>query len=1206
MRKLLPILLLFLCALSKRSLAQDNDPRVSLSVKNQSLEGVFKMIQAQTRLNIMITEKMLAGAKKVTLDVKNMPLSQALELCFKGTDLTFTIYDGTIIIKKKDPKSDDSYIINTESDKSINIAGQVIDRNRKPVVGVTVQAEKRNTAVQTDLDGKFLIEADPKDQLSFTHISYKRELVSVKGRSNIDLTMEPVQDSMNEVVISTGYQRIRQKSLTGAVTTLKMDSINQPGLTTVDKMLEGRVPGMIMMQNSGQVGAAPKLRIRGTSTILGTREPLWVVDGIVRVDPVPIPASKINDLDFVNLVGNAISNINPNDIESIDVLKDAAATALYGVRAANGVIVITTRRGTPGPPSVNYNSSLTYSRRPRYTDNDVYMMNSQERIDVSREMFERQIPVIGYPEAYEKAVIDYYGGRIDYDTYNERIRRAGQMNTDWLGIVTQDVISSNHSLGLSGGNQLSRYYASVGYTNERGVIKGEYNKRYTGQINFDLNYRKLKAQFSIMANKNDRMYTPSDVGVMNYAYGTSRTIPLYNEDGSLYFYPNGQASPRPSFNILNEMNRSGQTVNGSGYTATANFNYALMQGLQLEATLSYSATNTEQRTWYDEQTNFMDLKRGEFPEDLTRNAFPFGGLLQWQNNRQSAYTIRGQANYSRYVDESKKHLITANLGSELSSAKNSGIAQLRQGYYPERGQTFAELHDAKYVAYIAEMMTPQYTPVISEGLTNLASMYLAASYTYNDRYILSVNTRSDFSNAFGSRSNERFLPTWGISGRWNIDRELLKDVKWVNQAALRVSYGTQGTMLAGQTPYTIIQKGAFNSFFQTYTSSIVNYPNPNLQWEKTDAYNATLDFILFNSRINGSFTVFYKKTSNAFLTRTISEVNGLNSYVVNGGSLENKGIELLFNFTPVNQSLGSNRRFIWRIDPQFGQVFNKLLSNAIKIQGKGSLADAATRDTYETYLAGQVVLDGKAVNTFYSYRFKGLNGIGQPVFYGAEPENAEELKERYGKMNNQELLGVILVESGKREPVLQGGISNYVAYGNWSLNFNFTYSLGNKIRLLQIASGNYGTYKPSSQRNLRKEFVDRWRYPGDELKTNIPGLYPPGADMNWWLQTGGGNTSTGSFIPFARDYYQMYDNSDIRVVSGDYIKLQSAALNYTCTPELCRRMHLKAARFSLSGSNLLTWANKDLRGQDPTQSGSTPNINLGLRPSFSFSINVTF
>lgn len=1196
---------IFLCllALACFSPLQSWAQSVTLKVKSQPVKKVFDEVTKQTGYRFFYDEKFLEKAKPVTADLKNATLKAALDEICSNQPFTYSIESKIIIItlvgaKKTAPHADSAVV---GSQEELLVSGRVINRAGQALAGATISIKGKSVAGNSGEDGRYNIAAESNDHLVVTYVNHKQEVIAIKGRKVIDVVLEANINAMNEVVISTGYQKIEQKYLTGSVTRLKMDSIFQPGLTTVDKMLEGRVPGLIMMQNSGQAGAAPKLRIRGTSTILGTREPLWVVDGIVQADPVPIAANRINDLDFVNLVGNAISGINPNDIESIDVLKDAAATALYGVRAANGVIVITTRRGTPGPPVINYNSSINYTRRPRYTDNDVYMMNSRERIDVSREMFNKQIPVRGVPEAYEKAVMEFYSGVIDYDTYKKRVSRAEQMNTDWLGAVTQDVVSSNHSLGISGGSQLSRYYASVGYTNERGVIRGEYSKRYTGQVKFDVNYRKLKAQFSIMANKNDRLYTPTDIGILNYAYGTSRAIPLYNEDGSLHFFAtsnsNREIAPRASFNVVNEMNHSGQAINGSGYTAIANLNYELLQGLQLETTLSYTASNTEQRTWYEEATNTMDLKRGEIPDDPSRNPFPFGGQLQQQTNRQTAYTIRGQGNYSRYLDEGKKHLLNATLGGELSSTKNSGIAQIHGGYYPDRGNTFAVINTNVYTAYSGFLASN--VPVISEGLTNLASAYFTASYIYDDRYVLSANTRSDYSNAFGTRSNERFLPTWGLSGRWNIDRDLFSNSKWVNQAALRLSYGTQGTMLPGQTPYTIIEKKPFDTRYQSFTSTIVNYPNPNLQWEKTDVYNASLDFSFFKSKLNGSIGFFYKRTTNAFLSKSISEVNGRSYYVVNGGDIENKGVELYFNFTPISESLGNkNKRFVWRIDPQLGQIFNRLLNQTVNNGRNGALIDASTMNNYQNYLSGQVVLNGKSVNTFYAYRFKGLNRNGQPVFYGAEPENAATLTQRYSKMSNEEILNLVLVEAGRREPVLQGGVLNYIAYGSWSLDFNFTYSVGNKIRLLQIASGNYGSYKPSSQQNLRKEFVDRWRYPGDEQKTTIPGLYPPGDPISWW--------NGSSFPSFAADYYQMYDNADIRVVSGDYIKLQSATLNYTCTPEICRYMHLKAARLSLSGSNLFTWADKDLRGQDPTQSGTSPNINLSLRPVYTLSINVSF
>lgn len=1204
MRKLLKLITLLLLLGPLGSFAQNAKQVITLTVKNQPLKEVFRAIQAQTGLNIVVTEKILSGAKKVSLDVKNMPLEEVLDRCFKNTDLTYTIEEGTIVVKKKVTVEKSSQPAKSGEVQSIVVQGRVTNKQGQPLVGATVQVKGSNIAVTAEENGRYNFIVDEDEQLVFSFVDYKPQTVKIKGRSVIDMVLEPKDQALEVVTISTGYQRIEQKYLTGAVTSLKMDSIFQPGLSTIDKMLEGRVPGMIYMQNSGQAGAVPKIRIRGTSTFLGTQEPLWVVDGIVQTDPVNLPASRINDLDFVNLVGNAISGLNPNDIEQIDVLKDAAATALYGVRAANGVIVITTKRGKPGPPIVNYSGTLTYTRRPRYTDKEVYMMNSRERVDASREIIEKQLPLFGNPEGYEKAILDYYNGTIDYDTYMQRVARAETLNTDWFKAVTKDAVSSNHTLGISGGSQMTRYYASMGYTNEAGVIKGEYNKRYTGRIEFDVFYKNFKAEFTISANKTDRRYTPESIGILNYAYSTNRAIPLYNEDGSLYYYSTVNSSTnntftRRTFNVLNEMDRSGQTANGSFYTASANLTYQMIPGLQLNAVLSYTAGNTDERTWFEEKTNRNDEIRGDFAGQPLNDVMPFGGELQQSNNRQNNYTVRAQANFSRFIDANQKHQVNATVGTEISSSKNSSIAQVRRGYYPERGFTFANIDLSVYKSYSAWLQRYGQA-VIGEGLMNLVSGYMNASYIYDDRFIIGASTRSDFSNAFGSRSNERFLPTVSLSGRWNMHNDIFKDLKWVNLAALRISYGIQGNMLPNQTPYTIIDKTGFNSRYQGFGATIVAYPNPNLKWEKTDSYNAGIDFSLFNNRINGTVSWFYKKTTNAFLPKKVSLMNGTGQYIVNGGILENRGIELAFNFTPINNmgSNGNRKGFVWRIDPQLGQVFNKLLNSSVN--PTSNILFDSRNITYTDYLSGKVPIDGKSINTFFSYRFKGLDNNGIPVFYGSEPEHAADLNDRYKKMSKEDIFELLMVESGRREPVVQGGVSNYFGYRNWTLNFTFTYSLGNKIRLLKIASGEYGTYRPSSQQNLRKEFVNRWRYPGDELHTNIPGV--SGSTINPWWMSGIGYDGP----LFAENYYQMYDASDIRVVKGDYLKLQSLDLSYNFTPAICSKLNMKAARLSLAGTNLFTIADKDLRGQDPTQSGSSPGITLSLRPVYTFNVYVSF
>ncbi len=256
--------------------------------------------------------------------------------------------------------------------------------------------------------------------------------------------------------------------------------------------------------------------------------------------------------------------------------------------------------------------------------------------------------------------------------------------------------------------------------------------------------------------------------------------------------------------------------------------------------------------------------------------------------------------------------------------------------------------------------------------------------------------------------------------------------------------------------------------------------------------------------------------------------------------------------------------------------------------------------TYQDFLSGTVPVNGKSINTFYSYRFKQLDNEGVPVFYGLEPGGGDALLSKYANMGKEQLFQTIMVESGRREPVLQGSVSNYMGYRNWTLNFTFTYSVGNKVRLMRIASGNYGTYMPAPQQNLRKEFVNRWRNAGDELHTNIPGLFNTTRPA-WWLS---------HFFPtlpvMATNYYQMYDDSDLRVVKGDYVKLQSVQLTYTFGAELTSRMRVKYCNMALAGSNLFTIANKALRGQDPAQSGIAPSINLSIRPVYTFNINIGF
>lgn len=1171
--------------------------KVLFELKGASMEEFVALMGKQTGKQFLYSSDMLERSVKLDVKAANEEYTAVLDRVLPGMRLTYEVVNDVVVIKQL-PRGQAE-----EPVKKQIIMGKVMDTSGEPLPGATIMVLGTSIGTASNGAGGFLLELPASvKKVIVTCVGMKDKVIELtQGKKEYEIKLEEAQTELDEVtVVSTGYQSIDRRRLTSAVTTLKMDDIKVDGLSSVDKMLEGYVPGMIFMQNSGQVGAAPKLRIRGTSTMLGSQEPLWVVDGIILHDPVNVDPASLNDLDFVNLLGNAISGLNPDDIEQIDVLKDAAATAIYGARAANGVIVISTKKGRPGPPSVSYSLTGTVNRRPYYTDRNIYVMNSQERIGVSREMFERGMAFKNVTNwmGYESAYLDYKAGRIGFDEFNRLSNNYETMNTDWFDLLCENSFSNKHTLSLTGGSQNLRYRVSIGYNDEQGVIKKEQNRSYTGSIKLNGDFKRLSFEFGMQGSNGKKQYTPSSGGVniISYGYDMSRALPAYNEDGSRFFYMKG-STPDNSypFNIENEMDKTYQTVDNYSLTFNGRLRYNLLKSLNVEGTLSYTLGNTNQETTFEEGSYYIAGLKKDGPGDAA-SLCPLGGELQVQSTRMKSYTARLQLNYNRMFKG--KHAVDVALGGELASTTYNKLDQKQRGYYPDRGKTFAlidgvELQKPGYTGY--RDWLAKNVPTITDQLTNMLSAYMSATYTYDNRYTLNFNTRMDGSNQFGSRSNEKLLPIWSVSGRWDIRQDFFRQSERTNILALKLSYGHQGNMLDNQTSRTIIRKGAYNQQWSGFTSNIQYFPNPDLKWETTSSYNAEITFGFLDNKIGGTLGYYYKHTTDAFLNKQVSEINGVGTYTVNRGEIVNQGVELTLKFVPIDQKMDASGRrgFIWRFDPQIGQAVNQLVSRAIN--NKKHILDDKVE--YSDYLSGNVELKGKPLNTFYSYQFKGLDPAdGHPLFSRTE----EELKDRYKDMTRTQVIEEVLVESGTRVPILQGGFSNYFGYRQFGLSFNFAYSLGNKIRLLKLGGSN--NIKPYPDRNMRQEFNQRWQRPGDESRTNIPGLIASdNINSPWW------SLMPSYFPKFAdSDIYSMYDNSDIRVVSGNYLKLQSLSFRYNVHESVCKRMYMKSAYVSITGTNLFTIANKALKGQDVTQSGTSPSVNLSIRPNYSLTLNVTF
>ena len=570
--------------------ASAQQERVSLDLKDVSVKQLFLEIQKQTNLSFIFNMEQVEDIGTLSVKAESETVESVLNRVFRETGVGFEFSGNLIIVRTGENLPEEE-----KSVEEIRIVGKVSDVKKQPLPGVTVQLKGTSIGTTTNNRGDYLLRlAKSEDEivLVFSFIGMETKEVKYAGKDTINVTLKESVTQLDEVVVNTGYQQIDARKNTSAITTIRAEDIITPGLQTIDQMLEGRVPGLTFLQNTGQIGATPRLRIRGTSTILGSREPVWVVDGMIVEDPVDVDPTQLNDLDFVNLLGNAISGLNPEDIEQIDVLKDASATALYGDAAANGVIVITTKKGKQGPPQITYSLSGSFTQRPSYNDRSVRVMNSKERVAYSRELIEKRMsyPNVNTWVGYEAAYRDYMNGYISYDEFQREVDKYETINTDWFDILMQNAYSHKHTLSLSGGSSSVRYYASVGLNNVIGTVRGELNRTYTTTINLNGNFNKFSIRFGLTGNLQKKEYTPNNVGVTEFAYNTSRAIPAYDENGGYYWginehmdlelvgdiYTRGSWAIKPTFRYVKRYAYNGSfsgsyAVNKVGTEGSADF-----------------------------------------------------------------------------------------------------------------------------------------------------------------------------------------------------------------------------------------------------------------------------------------------------------------------------------------------------------------------------------------------------------------------------------------------------------------------------------------------------------------------------------------------------------------------------------------------------------------------------------------------------------
>lgn len=1141
----------------------------------------------------------------LSLPVKALPAEKGMTIEL-GNALSETfIEDDTVAIPSKSAVA--------SSDRMIR--GKVVDENGMPLIGATVCIKCNNGSehyLVSGTDGEFhVVCTGGEKSINVSYIGYERSTQPVKpGKSWYEFGLRVDSQAIDEVVI-TGYQTIDKRKLTSAISSLTEKDLNFQGALRIDQMLEGKIPGLLAMTTSTTPGASTKMRLRGTSTFTGSREPLWVIDGIIYENPVPLSADEINSWDNINLIGNAIIGLNPQDIARIDVLKDASATAIYGTRAANGVIVVTTKTGKVGKANVNYSFNTQVQRRPQYSDFE--LMTSKERIDVSREIMNQGLYFESMPEryGYEGAMMDYWDKKISFDEFQQRVSAMEATNTDWFGELYRTSFSQTHSVSLSGGDAGTRYYFSLGYNDEKGTERGTDLQRITARMNLSSHLRdNLMVDVRLSGSVQDADYNPSDYSAFDEAYYTSRVFPARNEDGSLYYiqkYINQDQTTQKKiygkYNILNEFANGGSNVKNKSLNLTASLNWEVIPNLRYTGTVGLTTTTNLTENWMGEESFYAARLRGyDYGEDPPRTDYndlsllPDGGVWSNTSTNQYNYTWRNQLNYS--FDLNKIHHFNIDLGHEVSSVKYRGQSSGPfPGYAPNQGESFIPVWAGDVAAmqsyywylrywYMGQGDVKALTlPTITDRTENKLSFYITSSYTYKNLFSFNFNLRNDASNRFGQYESEKFNPVWSLSGRLNLNEFSFVNPDIIDLLAIRGSFGYRGSVPSA-TPYLILSTPKKNSITGEMSSTINEYPNSNLKWEKTCTYNLGLEYSLLHGRITGGIDAYYSRSTDLICMRSSSLVNGTSSLYYNDGKATNQGVEFSIYTVNINR-----KDFKWRTSLSYS--WNK---NKVK---QGSVSD----NTYADYVNGTVIHDGNSVDGFFSYQFAGLDEYGLPRYNG--------LTDQPAGLSRNEYLSRIFTYSGSRTPTSYGSFSTEISWKQFNFRAEFSYKLGYKQRLLRLyEDGNPAL--PMPEKNINSVFVNRWRKPGDEAFTTVPALSnikldmynPQTASEDLYQYTMVDPEYRGIGGPTEYTGWYMYDYSDERVVKGDHIRLRAITLGYDVPSRFSKRLGLSSLRLDLQVQNLAVFAfDHKLKGQDPDQVSS---VGLPVLPTYNFSINVSF
>ena len=1018
--------------------------------------------------------------------------------------------------------------------QNTTLKGVIVDETDTPLIGATVQVKGTSTGSITDFDGNYTIKANKGAVITFSYIGYKTQEIKFTGQPTVNIKMVPDNQTLDEVVV-VGYGTMKRSDLTGSVASIAAKDVEGFKTSSVAGALGGQIAGVQITSTDGTPGAGFSINIRGVGTLTGDSSPLYIVDGF-----------EVDDIDY-------LSN---SDIESIEILKDASSSAIYGARAANGVVLISTKSGKIGKPIINYNGSASYRKISKKLD----VLSPYEFVKLQGEVNSK------YSDSYFKTGNDDNGNPYRYQSLDDYIGVSG---VNWQDETFNPTWSQDHSLSIMGGTEDTKYNASFSRYIENGIFKNSGFNKTTGKFRLDQKLSKsLSFNFTVNYALTNRegVGTSGDSGRFNMLAQILSARPtgglkLTDEELLASAIDPEMLESGESLAQVNPVKQTESVTNNKRaemWSGNASATWQIIKGLTFKTSGTYNTTNNRTDIFYKDGSKEA-YRNGQKPYGRTQ----MGRDVRWTNS-----------NNLTWKQKVKKHNYDIMLGHEVSFKSTEYLL----------GEAMDFPFDNLGNDYLGLGATPSRVES-SYSEKTLLSFFARGNYNYDNRYLFTATVRADGSTVFSNKNKWGFFPSF--SAAWRVSEEaFMKDVEWVSNFKVRLGWGIVGndriSNYLSMDLYEANKYGIGNNTVTVLTPKQLK--NANLKWEGASSVNLGVDLGFFDNRLNVTADFFIKDTKDLLLAQSLAHVTGFDSQMQNIGKIQNKGIELSFNSTNIQ-----TRNFTWQTNFNISFIKNTLKGLASGVESMYARSGFDSNFTAYDYIATV----GQSLGLIYGYEF---DGIYQSSDFYTTPDNQLILKEgitnnaRYGtvkpgvvKYKDQDGDGIITTNDrtviGNAMPKWYGGITNTFNYKGIDFSFMFQFNYGNDI---YNATRLYATQSRSGRRNMLAEVADRWS-----------------------------PTNASNKVP-SQDGYIVNDVYSRFIEDGSFLRLKNITLGYTLPHKWTRKFHASRLRIYATGQNLFCisgYSGYDPEVNSASSNPMTPGLDWGAYPKsrvFTFGIDLQF